>query len=57
MNKTGVTSRLSGPDRVMETKEKMLKPERETEYESGVRMTSYVLAVALETRRTMPSKA
>lgn len=34
--------------------EKILKAEQ---YESGVRMTSYILAVALETRRAMPSKA
>lgn len=37
--------------------EKILKAQRETQYESGVRMTSYILAVALETRRAMPSKA
>lgn len=37
--------------------EKILRAERETQYESGVRVTSYILAVALETRRAVPSKA
>lgn len=39
------------------TQEKILKAQRKTQYESGVRMTSYILAVALETRRAVPSKA
>lgn len=41
----------------MGTKEKILKAERETEGELGVRMIPYILAVALEARRAMPSKA
>lgn len=41
---------------VMETEEKILTAERKTECESEVKMMSFI-AVVLQTRRTMPSKA